>query len=44
MLDMIQVNAISLVQLTHLFLPGMLQRGYGRILNIGSTAPLRLPL
>lgn len=36
-LAMIQVNAIALVQLTHLLLPGMLRRGHGRILNVGST-------
>jgi short-subunit dehydrogenase len=34
---MVQVNVASLVQLTRLFLPGMLARGYGRILNLGST-------
>lgn len=37
-LDMIQVNVTSLVELTHRVLPGMLQRGSGRILNIASTA------
>ncbi len=36
-LEMLQVDVVSLVQLTRLFLPGMLQRGFGRILNIGST-------
>lgn len=34
----IQVNIVSLVALTRLLLPGMLTRGSGRILNIGSTA------
>ena len=36
-LDMIQVDVVSLTHLTHLFLPGMLERGFGRILNLGST-------
>jgi short-subunit dehydrogenase len=34
---LIQVNAAALVHLTHRLLPGMLRRGYGRILNVGST-------
>src|SRR5215813_2005393 len=33
---MIQVNVASLARLTKLFLPGMLQRGSGRILNVAS--------
>ena len=37
-LDMIQVNVLSLTQLTTLFLPGMLERGRGGILNVGSVA------
>ncbi|HSL31345.1 MAG TPA: SDR family oxidoreductase [Anaerolineales bacterium] len=37
LLAMVQVNAIALVQLTHLLLPGMIRRGHGRILNLGST-------
>ncbi|MDA0659618.1 MAG: SDR family oxidoreductase [Planctomycetota bacterium] len=37
-LDMIQVNVTSLVHLTGLFLPGMLERRRGGILNISSTA------
>ncbi len=36
--DMIQVNVCSLVELTHLLLPGMLQRGSGSIMNVASTA------
>jgi len=36
--EMVQVNIMALVQLTHLFLPAMVARGAGRILNIGSTA------
>jgi short-subunit dehydrogenase len=37
-LDMLQVNLVALTHLTKLFLPGMVERGQGRILNIGSTA------
>jgi short-subunit dehydrogenase len=36
--EMVQVNVASLVELTGLFLPGMIARKRGRILNIGSTA------
>lgn len=36
-LDMIKVHIKVLTALTKLFLPGMIERGYGRILNIGST-------
>lgn len=35
---MIEVNVTALVELTHLFLPPMVARGRGRVLNIGSTA------
>lgn len=37
-LDILQVNITSLVHLTHLFLPAMLERGNGGILNVASTA------
>jgi short-subunit dehydrogenase len=37
-LEMIQVNITSLVVLTRSFLPAMIARRSGRILNIGSTA------
>jgi short-subunit dehydrogenase len=37
-LDMIQVNITALTHLTKLFLPQMLERGRGRILNVASTA------
>ncbi len=37
-LDMIQLNVTSLVQLTRLFLPGLLARRSGGILNVASTA------
>ncbi len=37
-LDMIQVNVTALTALTRLFLPAMLQRNRGGILNVASTA------
>jgi short-subunit dehydrogenase len=37
-IEMLQVNMLALVSLTHLFLPAMIQRRSGKILNIGSTA------
>lgn len=36
--DMIQVNVMALVELTKRFLPGMVERRRGRILNVASTA------
>jgi len=36
-LRMLQVNMVSLTHLTKLFLPGMIERRSGRILNVGST-------
>ena len=36
-LEMIRVNLLALTLLTKLFLPGMVARGRGRILNLGST-------
>ena len=36
--DMVQVNVAALTHLTRLFLPGMIERGRGGILNVGSTA------
>jgi short-subunit dehydrogenase len=36
--EMVQVNVASLVELTGHFLPGMIARRRGRILNVGSTA------
>jgi short-subunit dehydrogenase len=36
-LTLVQVNATTLVHLTHLLLSGMIHRGCGRILNVGST-------
>ncbi|MCW1930632.1 MAG: SDR family oxidoreductase [Candidatus Kerfeldbacteria bacterium] len=36
--DMMQLNMQTLVQLTRLVLPEMVQRGSGRILNVASTA------
>ncbi|HJQ11395.1 MAG TPA: SDR family oxidoreductase [Gemmatimonadaceae bacterium] len=37
-LEMIQVNIAALTHLTKLFLPAMIKRRSGRILNLGSTA------
>jgi short-subunit dehydrogenase len=37
-LDMLQVNISALVELTGLLVPGMIARGSGRVLNLGSTA------
>jgi len=37
-LEMIQVNVTALTELTGLFLPGMLERKRGGILNVGSVA------
>jgi short-subunit dehydrogenase len=36
-LAMLHVNVVALTRLTKLLLPGMLERGWGRILNVGST-------
>jgi hypothetical protein len=33
--DMVQVNAAALTHLTSLFLPGIIERGQGGILNVG---------
>lgn len=37
-LRMIQLNVTALTDLTHRLLPGMKSRGFGRILNVASTA------
>jgi len=37
-IDMIQVNVTALTALTRLFVPGMLQRNRGGVLNVASTA------
>jgi len=37
-LDMVQVNVKALTHLTRLFLPGMIERRYGGVLNVGSLA------
>jgi short-subunit dehydrogenase len=36
--EMIHVNIVTLMTLTKLFVPGMIARGSGRILNVGSVA------
>ena len=38
MLEMMQVNMVTLTHLTRLFLPGMVQRHSGRVMNVASTA------
>ncbi len=35
--DMVQLNVDAVVQLTHLFLPDMLEKGAGGIINVAST-------
>lgn len=37
-LDMVNVNIVSLMLLTKLYLPGMVARGRGKILNVSSSA------
>src|SRR6478609_598646 len=37
-LDMIQVNIVALTALTKLFIPAMIKRRSGRVLNLASTA------
>jgi uncharacterized protein len=37
-MDMLQVNVTALTHLSRLFLPGMIERGRGGILNVGSIA------
>jgi hypothetical protein len=37
-IDMVQVNVASLMELTHRFLGGMVQRNQGGVLNVASTA------
>ena len=36
-LSMLQVNVVALTELSRLILPGMIERGRGRILNLGSV-------
>jgi hypothetical protein len=37
---MLQVMVVALAELTHRLLPGMIERGYGRIVNVASLAAL----
>jgi uncharacterized protein len=37
---MLQVMVVALAELTHRLLPGMIERGYGRIINVSSLAAL----
>ena len=39
-LAMINLNVVALTELTRLFLPGMVSRGRGKVLNVSSTASL----
>jgi len=39
--EMINLNVLTLTRLTHLFLPDMIARGMGRILNVASVAGLQ---
>ncbi len=41
--DMLQTMLTAVVQLTHLFYPGMKQRGYGRIIQVSSLAGFAPP-
>jgi short-subunit dehydrogenase len=36
--DMVRVNVLALVELTHAFLPAMVERGSGAVLEVGSLA------
>lgn len=36
--EMVEVNILALIKLTHLILPQMVAQGYGHIINIGSIA------
>lgn len=38
--DFLQVMVTAVAHLTHLFVPGMVQRGYGRVINVSSLAAL----
>lgn len=38
--NMMQLNMVALSQLCHLFIPSMIERGYGKILNVASSAGL----
>ena len=39
-----EVNVLSAVRLTRTYLPGMLERGYGRVLNIASDSAVVTPV
>jgi len=42
LLELLQVNLATLTHLTRLVLPGMVERGWGRIVNLSSADALRL--
>jgi len=37
LIDMLEVNVVALTELTRALLPGMVERGWGRIVNLGSV-------
>lgn len=41
--EFLQVMVTAVAELTHRFLPGMVERGYGRIINVASLAGLTPP-
>jgi short-subunit dehydrogenase len=36
--EVVRLNVLSLTAMTRLFVPGMIERGHGRVLNVGSVA------
>ncbi len=38
LIDVVRLNAVAVTHLTRLFLPGMVEAGRGRVLNVASTA------
>jgi 3-hydroxy acid dehydrogenase/malonic semialdehyde reductase len=41
--SIVETNVIGMIRITHAIVPGMLARGRGHIVNIGSTAGQRVP-
>jgi NAD(P)-dependent dehydrogenase (short-subunit alcohol dehydrogenase family) len=42
-LSVLRINAVAPLQLIQAFVPGMLERGWGRVLNISSAASVQAP-